>query len=52
MIEQDIPIWEKEYGGEQFLEYFTWGVSGTLYLGLFHLQETIPHIPLIPIGGA
>lgn len=48
-MSNDIPIWEKEYGGERFLEYFTCGISGALYHDLFHPEEVVPHIPLVKI---
>lgn len=44
-----IPIWIKEYAGENFREYFTVGLFGILYQGLMHTKEMIPHIPLIEI---
>jgi len=46
----EIPSWNVECGNEDFLEYFTVGLSGTVYQGLMHKGEVMPHIPLVGLG--
>lgn len=48
-VDIDIPAWNKEYGKESFLEYFTTSLCGIVYLGLMHAKEVTPHIPLVEI---